>query len=387
MAEPEIEAHELQASKKKGVGARFRLIVLLIVIAAIGGVAVFGTNMFAAKQEARQADERGDLLRLLADGALTPEQAAQLGEILEPGALGAPDAALDEPASAPGEAAPEAETEAAAQARAADAAFDASARQTYREAFVALSVHPEPNVRLAAAQLSQEGTRDTALQSLFAYAGANPDDPLRGEIYRLCGAVGERNDNAVGQQALLVATNLSSGDGNVWRMLARAYRRAEQTRDADAAMVMASAADAREAGDAAAAEQHLRQAFSGFTDPGLRASAISQLGDIAAQRGDWTSASAQFSEAYRLREQSAAAGEDAPARMSLEADAQNLVNALDRSGRTREACARLQEAQGEYQVAAPSQDLLTRCQTQFRAQLSSDVGLAPQLRSEAVAAP
>lgn len=71
----------------------------------------------------------------------------------------------------------------------------------------------------------------------------------------------------------------------------------------------------------------------------------------------------------------------------LQADAQQLVRALDRSGRTREACERLRQAQQEHDVAAPDQELLTRCQTEFRTQLRNDVRLAPQLRRSTVIAP
>jgi hypothetical protein len=66
----------------------------------------------------------------------------------------------------------------------------------------------------------------------------------------------------------------------------------------------------------------------------------------------------------------------------LQADAQQLVVALDRSGRTREACERLRQAQEEHDVAAPDQDLLQRCRTLYRTQLRPEVQLAPQLRTE-----
>jgi hypothetical protein len=64
----------------------------------------------------------------------------------------------------------------------------------------------------------------------------------------------------------------------------------------------------------------------------------------------------------------------------IQADAQQLVRALARSGRLREACEQLREAQQEHDVAAPDQELLQRCQTEFRTQLRDDVRLAPQLR-------
>jgi hypothetical protein len=58
-----------------------------------------------------------------------------------------------------------------------------------------------------------------------------------------------------------------------------------------------------------------------------------------------------------------------------------LVRSLDRSGRTREACQRLEQVQAEHDVAAPDEDLLNRCRTQYRSRLNTDVQLAPQLRT------
>jgi hypothetical protein len=63
----------------------------------------------------------------------------------------------------------------------------------------------------------------------------------------------------------------------------------------------------------------------------------------------------------------------------LEADAQQLVRALDRSGRTQEACEQLRQAQEAHDVAAPDQELLERCR-RLRVPLRQRVELAPQLR-------
>jgi hypothetical protein len=107
---------------------------------------------------------------------------------------------------------------------------------------------------------------------------------------------------------------------------------------------------------------------------------VSELGQLAEQRNDDTSASARFAEAYRLREQAAAAAPSSAAGEALQADAQQLVRALDRSGRSREACERLRQAQETHDVAAPDQELLERCQRVLRAPLRQRVELAPQLR-------
>jgi hypothetical protein len=117
----------------------------------------------------------------------------------------------------------------------------------------------------------------------------------------------------------------------------------------------------------------------------LRAPVVSQLGQIAEGRNDFTSASARYAEAYRLREQSAGQQPAAGAQLALEADAQQLVRALDRSGRTREACERLRQAQEAHNVAAPDQEILNRCETQFRVQLRDRVEVAPALRDRVIA--
>jgi hypothetical protein len=84
---------------------------------------------------------------------------------------------------------------------------------------LAIVRHPEPRVRLAAAQLAQPETRDAAMQTMWEYARSHPDDPLTDEIYLLCGAVGERINNPLGQRALEISANLTPQDASVWQML------------------------------------------------------------------------------------------------------------------------------------------------------------------------
>ncbi|HRE43644.1 MAG TPA: hypothetical protein PKY87_06700, partial [Terricaulis sp.] len=96
-------------------------------------------------------------------------------------------------------------------------------------------------------------------------------------------------------------------------------------------------------------------------------------------------ASARYAEAYRLREQTARQRSTAAAGAELQADAQQLVIALDRSGRTREACERLRQAQEAHNVAAPDQELLDRCQRETSTRLNPRVELAPQLREDSAA--
>jgi hypothetical protein len=167
-------------------------------------------------------------------------------------------------------------------------------------------------------------------------------------------------------------------------MLSRSYARANRGAEAQAAATVSEGVEAQNAGQDAVAEQRLQEALPNLSTPQLRAPVVSELGQIAESRNDWTSASARFAEAYRLREQTAEAAPNSAAAEVLQADAQQLVRALDRSGRTREACERLRQAQEEHDVAAPDQELLERCRRLYRVQLRPDVQLAPTLRQRTI---
>ncbi|MCX7359314.1 MAG: toll/interleukin-1 receptor domain-containing protein [Alphaproteobacteria bacterium] len=376
----EVNSNEIQRRRSR-LGMRVRIVSVLTVIALIAGIA-WVVNDFV-RPNPPPPDLRAELLRLLADGQLTPEQAIQLAQILESGALGeTSEARLGAPS--PGAASETAPSAAPTDGVVSQASFEETASAAYREAFVALAAHPDAEVRLAVAQMSQDSTRDAAMQTLWAYANAHPEDPLRDQIYLLCGSVGEVNNNPLGQRALEQATSLRSRDPAVWRMLSRSYSRVNRSGEAEAAAQVSDGVAAQNAGDTAVAEQQLQQALPQLTSPELRAPVASELGQIAEARGDFSAASARFSQAYTAREQVAQAAPDSAAAGSIEADAQQLVRALDRSGRTREACERLRQAQEQHDVAAPDAELLQRCQRQFRTNLRNDVQLSPQLQRRAI---
>jgi tetratricopeptide (TPR) repeat protein len=365
------------ARKRRKLMARIRIVSVLTVIALIIGIAAGGRYLFAPPEP----DLRAQLLQLLAEGQLTPEQAIQLAEILEAGSLGTQQASLESPSSSmsvPGTS-DEGSRVDATPASVSEAEFDATARESFRQAFLAVARHPDAQVRLAAAQMAQPEARNAAMQTLWSYAQSHPDDPLVDEIYLLCGSVGEANDLPLGQRALEAATSLTPANTDVWRMLSRSYRRVNRTEEAQATAQVSEAIEAQNQGRAAEAEQQLQEALPNLAAPELRAPVASQLGQIAEQRGDFTAASARFSQAYASREQLARQAPDSAAAHVLEADAQQLVRALDRSGRTQEACERLRQAQEAHDVAAPDQDLLERCR-RLRVPLRQRVELAPQLR-------
>ncbi|MGH6950285.1 MAG: toll/interleukin-1 receptor domain-containing protein, partial [Vitreimonas sp.] len=159
------------AQKRRKLMARIRLVSVLTVIALIIGIAAGGRYLFAPPEP----DLRAQLLQLLAEGQLTPEQAIQLAEILEAGSLGTQQASLEAPStmSAPTPGSESVPVD-ATPASVSEAEFDATARDTFRDAFRAVAQHPNAQVRLAAAQMAQPEARNAAMQTLWTWAQNNP---------------------------------------------------------------------------------------------------------------------------------------------------------------------------------------------------------------------
>jgi tetratricopeptide (TPR) repeat protein len=373
------------ARKRRALMNRIRIVSVLTVIALIVVIAGGSKYFFTPEQHhATQADLQAQLLQLLAEGRLTPEQAAQLAQSmgLENGALGA---ATTMASAAPSETASRAAPSIAAPEQASvqpvsDQQFSADARAAYQGAITALLTHSDAGVRQAAVDLSNADARDTAIQTLTAYAQAHPDDAQASNMLMVAAAVGEANNSPNLQPTLEAAANASPQNPAAWRMLSRWYHRSGQQQEAQAAADVSQGVEAQAEGQSDAAEQHLQSALPNLQSPRLRAPVASQLGNIAEGRGDFTSASARYAQAYSLREQSAPQAADPAATQAIQADAQRLVIALNRSGRSQEACERLREAQERHDVAAPDEQTLEQCRRILRAPLRSRVELAPQLR-------
>lgn len=339
-------------ARKRSTMGRIRLVALLVVILGVAGYAAFGSHLItppstspAPPPAAAPRDIRADLIQSLSAGPLSSAQAAQLSDLLKPQVLPSP----------------------------AEGQPDAIVQDTYARTFAAAAQHPELQVRAAAAQLATPATRPTGLQSLVTFAQAHPTDASRDQIYLLAGAVGEANAAPQAAETLEAAVNLSPRDVAGWRLLALSYHRANQAPQADAATAVADALAA------ANPEQGLQQTLSRLSPP-TAAPVASMLGDLAAARSDFSAASARYALAYQLRERVAAQAPNSVPAQELGADAQRLVRALDHSGRTREACDRLLQAQQTHDVAAPDQDLLGRCRSQFHTALNTRVELAPSLQ-------
>src|SRR5262249_18339574 len=145
--------------------------------ALVVAIAVGGKYFFTPQQHhATQQDLQAQLLQLLAEGKLTPEQAAQLSQSmgLENGALGASSsqvASSEQSRTSPsmGAASSSADEEASLQP-ASDEQFTQDAQAAYQSAITSLLTHPDASVRQAALDLSNASKRDAAIQTLTAYA-------------------------------------------------------------------------------------------------------------------------------------------------------------------------------------------------------------------------
>ncbi len=377
------------AAKRRRLMTRIRVVSVLSVIAALVGIAA-GVNTIVNRPEVVQAPPRDtgqQLLDLLNQGKLTPEQAIELARLLETQALGEVETAENETgavapgapaptdttvlAEAPDAAAPSLGTSSvrgrageAAPVAAVDAAeAEAAARETFRRSMASLLTAPDPAVRTAALQLSRPAQRDAAMRTLMAYAEANPAQSA--DIYRVVGAVGVTNDSPLAQTALEEARNVNPQDAQVWRMLSWSYRRNDRAREASGAALVSEGLAAQAQGQTAIAEQRLAAALPQLQAPEGRAFVEGALGDAAAARNDWAAASQRYEAALDLR---ARAAPDAPVAQALQVDAQKLVRALDRDGRTAEACRQARAVQAEHEEVAVDPELARRCE-QLRIQV------------------
>jgi tetratricopeptide (TPR) repeat protein len=266
---------------------------------------------------------------------------------------------------------------------ASDQQFSADAQAAYQAAITSLLTHPDASVRQAALDLSNASKRAAAIQTLTAYAQAHPDDAQASNMLLAAAAVGEANSTPGVEQTLEAAASAAPNNPAAWRMLSHWYRRSERPQEAQAAAAVSQGVEAQAQGNSDAAETQLQQALPNLGSAQLRAPVASQLGHIAERRGDFSAASARFAQAYSLREQTVQAAPNAAATQGVQADAQSLVLALNRSGRTQEACQRLQEAQTDHDVAAPDQATLDQCQ-RMRVQLRPQVQLSPAIRRNAI---
>ncbi|MET0183756.1 MAG: TIR domain-containing protein [Caulobacterales bacterium] len=373
------------AAKRRRLMSRIRIVSVLTVVAAIAVIAFVGNQFINPPEIVQPQDPRNQLLDLVNQGKLTPEQAIELARLLESGALGETEVAANEAPSA-GAPAPDAASrtmtaESEQQvATVTSAEFDAASRDTYRESITQLLTSSDVRVRTAALQLSNDATRDEAMRTLWSIA--EQGGPNAAAIYKVCGAVGEANNHPLGVRALERARNANPQDAQVWRMLSYGLRRSNQTAEAEGAALVGAGLEAQAEGQTEVAEQRLEQALPNLQAVEGRAFVEGQLGDVAARRNDWAAATSRYRSAFELRERAAP---NTSAAQGLQVDAQKLVRALDRDGRTEEACRQAQDVQQDHEVAPADQELAQRCQ-RYRITVRPQV-LQPQQQQRLQTAP
>lgn len=358
------------AEKRARLGRRIRLVTVLTSVAALVGIAAGISTIVNNRREAAQPPVTAEvglaeqLLQLVRDGTITPEQAIELARILESGAFeGSQAAALE--TSGPQ---PPALDVALASAASVDALeFSVLARDLYRANVETLLRSSDPLVREAVLALSSEGTRDEAFNTLWRAAEAGAAEASA--IWRVCGAVGFATNNPRGLEALERARQADPNTFAVWRLLGFAYAQIQRPAEAEGAALVGAGLAAQEAQEPEAAEQHLGQALPTLEDPLARTFVQAELGDVALARGEPTVAAERFQDALRI--DAGLADSLAPDSNPTAADAvedirlsvrQRYALALDDTGRGREACVQLRAAARAAQPLTETPEaLLERC--------------------------
>ncbi|MBL8551973.1 MAG: TIR domain-containing protein [Hyphomonadaceae bacterium] len=300
------------AAKRKRLASRIRVVSILTATAAVVGIGATVYNTFIRPQPTVVTDQRQDnmaeVLRLVREGKLTGDQAAEIIAQLEnqtfaqtasletstpsvpppassaPGAQGEtpPDATLSAPSDPNAPAATQGQQQVATEA-VSTAEFEEAARSTFRSGLAELLASPDATVREAAVKLSDPATREEAFDTLWNYAGANPGEQ-QALIYRVCAAVAQAVDSPRAEQFVARATQENASNPNVWRMYSFNLRRQNRTQEAGAAGLVSQGLEAQERGDSAVAEQRLERALPQLRTANERTAVEGQLSRISPNR-------------------------------------------------------------------------------------------------------
>jgi tetratricopeptide (TPR) repeat protein len=358
-----LEGREVDAAavadRRQRLMKRVRLVTVLSVVAAVIGIAA-GVSTIRRNHEAANAppvaqqDLASQLLQLVADGRITPEQAIELAKILE-------DRTFEGTRAVSAGANESARTldSAALPASVDDSEFSALARNVFRASAEALVGVSDPAIRQAVLDLSQPTKRAGALDTLAQMAAAG--GPNAGDLWRIVGAVGLATGDPRASMALEQARRLNPDDFAVWRLLGYSYAGEQRPVEAEGAALVGAGLAAQDAQAPTQATQNLEQALPNLTDPIDRAFVQSELGDAAAEQGDLRGAANLYREGLlnpldEIRGSEAAAGDIAD-RLR-----QRYAAALDGTGREREACMQLRVIVREGgELSEAPDDLLDRC--------------------------
>ena len=349
------------AAKRARLGARIRLVSILMAVAACvviaAGVVFITSTRTSAPASAPVAaappvDPLVQLLKLVDEGKISGEEAVRLAELLQKQAFAdVPEATVPGAGAAPSFAA-RLSPDASAAVEAASTGFDAAARETFAEAAAQLLQDPDPRVRAAVLTASRPQTRANGMQTLWALAVEG--GPTSAAIYRACGALMAAVNDPLARDALEKAQKLNPQDKRIWRMLSVAYAREQRGRDAAGAALVGDGLDAAAQGKREEAARTLESALP-YVDqkPDSKAFVLGQLGDAAAARSDWNTAEARYKEAVRLHSLVRDPG-------AMAVEAAKLARAHLAQGHAREACKTLEKARDAGAVVA-TQEMDAAC--------------------------
>jgi tetratricopeptide (TPR) repeat protein len=362
------------ADKRARLMKRIRLVSILSVAAAVVGI---GAGVSTIMNNHRQANQppvtapvgiAEQLLQLVRDGTITPEQAVELARVLEGRTFEGTIAAGGQ-----GPQPPSLDLAMASAAAVDDSEVGSLARGLFRVNLEPLMRSPNPEVRTAALGLTDPTTRDASFNTLWQIASAGA--PEAATIWRLCGAVGYATGNPRGVEALERARLADPSSFEVWRLLGHAYAGQQRTGDAQGAALVGAGLAAQEAQAPEQATQRLEEALPQLEDPLARTFVQGTLGEVALQQGNLDVAAERFREALAVAP---------PVTMELSPEANEAVEeasqevrgrlreryaiTLDRGGRTREACRELRTAVRENAVLADVEpEMLRRCEIELPA--------------------
>jgi tetratricopeptide (TPR) repeat protein len=352
------------ASRRKRLMRRIRLVSILTVAAAVVGIGAGLSTIWRNHEQANAPvaaaeDPSSQLLRLLEQGAITPEQAIELARYLEDGAFEG--ASVDGPPADPGGS----ETmmaEAAGDATVTPEEFDAVARDSFREAVTVLANHPSAEVRTALVQLSNPATRTEAMSTMWRFIDSG--DPAAQSMLLLCGSVGAATGHPRSLEALERARAATPQDSDLWRMTSFAYAQDDQVEAAQASALVGAGLEARQENATDEAAENLEQALPNLQDPELRGFVQAEIGAVAEQQGDWMRAAQAYQEAVQAQvEAGAAPDEEAGVVVSMPPDLRSrLARSLDRTGQARAACREMRAAAAAGDtLETADEELLRRC--------------------------
>jgi tetratricopeptide (TPR) repeat protein len=358
------------ADKRARLMKRIRLVSVLSAAAAVVGIVAGVSTIMNNHREANrppvtaQVGIAEQLLQLVRDGTITPEQAVELARVLEGRTFEGTIAAGGQGPQPPG-----LDLAMASASAVDDAEVVGLARTLFRDNLEPLLRSANADVRAGALGLTDPATREASFDALWAIASAG--GPEAAAIWRLCGAVGYATANPRGIEALERARLADPTAYGVWRLLGHAYAGMQRTAEAEGAALVGAGLAAQEAQAPEQATQHFEEALPTLEDPLARSFVQGTLGEVALEQGNLEVAEERFQEALAVEAPQATLELSPEANEALEEASlevrgrvrERYAVTLERGGRVREACGQLRAAVRENaQLSDMEPELLRRCE-------------------------